>query len=127
VLPLHNHSHNRDTRAGVVSLTALLEAAQSELIVNQAEIEAQANALFRQIDANILARRSSVSNLPREKTEKIASFHRRSKKTVRYDCVQKSSRPCENSAAYQAAGAKMTALRPFETPPVGYQAFDLNH
>ena len=57
MLPLHNHSHNRDTRAGIVSLTALLEAAQSELIVNQAEIEAQANALFRQIDANILARR----------------------------------------------------------------------
>jgi uncharacterized protein with PIN domain len=48
----------RDTGAGISSLAALRQAYQSELIVNQAEIEAQANALvarFRQIDANFLA------------------------------------------------------------------------
>jgi hypothetical protein len=51
---------NRDTRGGIASVASLRQAAQSELIVNQAEIEAQANALmarFRQIDANFLARR----------------------------------------------------------------------
>jgi hypothetical protein len=51
---------NRDTRAGIASLAALREAAQSELIVNAAEIEAKANAFMvklRQFDANILARK----------------------------------------------------------------------
>ena len=50
----------RDTRAGIASIASLREASQSELVVNRAEIEAQANALFarfRQIDADILARR----------------------------------------------------------------------
>jgi hypothetical protein len=51
---------NRDTRAGIVSVAALRQSYQSELIVNEAEIEAEANALiacFRQIDADFLARR----------------------------------------------------------------------
>ena len=51
---------NRDTRAGIASVARLREAYQSELAANEAEIEAQANALmarFRQIDANFLARR----------------------------------------------------------------------
>lgn len=50
---------NRDTRAGIASLAALREAALSELMVNEVEIEAKANALiarFRQFDANFLAR-----------------------------------------------------------------------
>ena len=50
----------RDTRAGISSFAALREAAQSELITNEAEIEACANALvarFRQIDADFLARK----------------------------------------------------------------------
>ena len=49
----------RDDRAGISSLAHLREAYQSELITNQAEIEAQAHALvtrFRQFDANFLAR-----------------------------------------------------------------------
>jgi hypothetical protein len=49
----------RDIRAGISSLAGLRDAYQSELAVNQAEIEAQANALvarFRQFDANFLAR-----------------------------------------------------------------------
>jgi hypothetical protein len=49
----------RDTRAGIASVASLRQACQSELIMNQAEIEAEANALvarFRQIDANFLAR-----------------------------------------------------------------------
>ena len=39
----------------------------------------------------------------------------------------KSARTKSTGYAVQKSGAKMTALRPFETPPVGYQAFDLNH
>ena len=51
---------NRDDRAGIASVASLRAAYQSELIRNQAEIEAEANALlvrFRQIDASFLARR----------------------------------------------------------------------
>jgi hypothetical protein len=50
----------RDTRAGISSLASLRQAYQSELITNEVEIEAEANALmarFRQFDANFLARR----------------------------------------------------------------------
>jgi hypothetical protein len=50
---------NRDTRAGIASLADLRDAYRSELSANEAEIEAQANALvtrFRQIDVNFLAR-----------------------------------------------------------------------
>jgi endogenous inhibitor of DNA gyrase (YacG/DUF329 family) len=50
----------RDIRAGIASLAALREAAQSELIVNEAEIEAEAKAFMarlRQIGASMLARK----------------------------------------------------------------------
>ena len=48
----------RGDRAAIGSLADLRTAYQSELAVNQAEIEAEANALmarFRQFDANFLA------------------------------------------------------------------------
>jgi hypothetical protein len=51
---------NRDTRSGIASIASLRQAFQSELITNEAEIEAEANAFMarlRQADANILARR----------------------------------------------------------------------
>lgn len=49
----------RDDRASISSLASLRAAYESELAVNCAEIEAEANALvarFRQINANFLAR-----------------------------------------------------------------------
>ena len=51
---------NRDNRSGIGSLAALRQAAQSELIVNAAEIEARANAFvarLQRLDADLLARK----------------------------------------------------------------------